>query len=110
MFDKKIHDENNDRRNYLSNLKHAVMNIEKRVEEMCNVGDYIEAKAIKRGKEQAEIRTIRLRLKKKKRPPEETAKLLDMPLGYIQKIADILQKYTGARDLQSTEKLVDMRI
>ena len=47
---------------------------------------------------------------KKKRTPEETAELLDMPLGYIQKIADILQTCAGASDLQIAEKLVDMRI
>lgn len=77
---------------------------------MCNMGDYIEAKAIKRGKEQTEIRIVRLQLEKKKRTPEETAELLDMPLDYIQKIADILQTCVGASDLQIAEKLVDMRM
>lgn len=33
-----------------------------------------------------------------------------MPLGYIQKIADMLQTCVGASDLQIAEKLVDMRI
>jgi flagellar biosynthesis/type III secretory pathway protein FliH len=90
------------------------------------MGDYIEAKAIKKGmeqgmeqgikrgiskgNEQAEIRFVRVQLEKMKRTPEETAELLDMPLGYIQKIADILQMYAGASDLQIAEKLVDMRI
>lgn len=73
---------------------------------MCNMGDYIEAKA----EERTKIRIVRLQLEKKKRTPEETAELLDMPLGYIQKIADILQMYAGASDLQIAEKLVDMRI
>ena len=49
-------------------------------------------------------------MEKKKRTPEETAELLDMPLGYIQKIADILQTCAGASDLQIAEKLVDMRM
>ena len=52
---------------------------------MCNMGDYIEAKA----EERTKIRIVRLQLEKKKRTPEETAELLDMPLGYIQKIADV---------------------
>ena len=73
---------------------------------MCNMGDYIEAKA----EERIKIRIVRLQLEKKKRTPEETAELLDMPLGYIQKIADILQMYAGAGDLQIAEKLVDMRM
>ena len=77
---------------------------------MCNLGDYIEAKAIKKGMESVMIRVVRLQLEKKKRTPEETAELLDMPLGYIQKIADILQTYAGASDLQIAEKLVDMRM
>ena len=72
---------------------------------MCNMGDYIEAKA----EERTKIRMVRLQLEKKKRTPEETAELLDMPLGYIQKIADILQTCAGASDLQIAEKLVDMR-
>ena len=73
---------------------------------MCNIGDYIEAKA----EERTKIRIVRLQLEKKKRTPEETAELLDMPLGYIQKIADILQTCAGASDLQIAEKLVDMRV
>ena len=89
---------------------------------MCNMGDYIEAKAIKKGieqgieqgisngNEQTEIRSVRVQLEKKKRTPEKTAELLDMPLGYIQKIADILQTCAGASDLQIAEKLVDMRV
>ena len=77
---------------------------------MCNLGDYIEAKAIKKGMESVMIRVVRLQLEKKKRTPEETAELLDMPLGYIQKIADMLQTCAGASDLQIAEKLVDMRI
>ena len=86
------------------------MQVDNRIEEgvgkMCNMGDYIEAKA----EERTKIRIVRLQLEKKKRTPEETAELLDMPLGYIQKIADILQMYAGASDLQIAEKLVDMRI
>ena len=85
---------------------------------MCNLGDYIEAKAIKKGMElgrkirmeSVTVRIVRLQLEKKKRTPEETAELLDMPLGYIQKIADILQTCAGASDLQIAEKLVDMRM
>ena len=85
------------------------MRVDDRIEEgvgkMCNMGDYIEAKA----EERTKIRIVRLQLEKKKRTPEETAELLDMPLGYIQKIADILQTCAGASDLQIAEKLVDMR-
>ena len=89
---------------------------------MCNLGDYIEAKAIKKGKEigreigkeigreSVAVRIVRIQLEKKKRTPEETAELLDMPLEYIQKIAEILQTYARASDLQIAEKLVDMRI
>ena len=73
---------------------------------MCNMGDHIEAKA----KKQEEIRIVRLLLEKKKRTPEETAELLDMPLGYIQKIADILQTCAGASDLQIAEQLMNMGI
>ena len=106
----------------LEKLKNLGMRVDDRIEEgvgkMCNMGDYIEAKAIKKGmeqgiskgNEQAEIRFVRVQLEKKKRTPEETAELLDMPLGYIQKIADILQTCAGASDLQIAEKLVDMRI
>ena len=77
---------------------------------MCNMGDYIEAKAIKRGNEQAEIRIVRLQLEKKKRTTEETAELLDMPLDYLQKIADMLQTYAGASDLQIAEQLMNTEI
>lgn len=77
---------------------------------MCNLGDYIEAKAIKKGMESVTVRIVRLQLEKKQRTPEETAELLDMPLDYIQKIADILQTCVGASDLQIAEKLVDMRM
>ena len=97
---------------------------------MCNLGDYIEAKAIKKGMElgrklgielgielgrklgmeSVTVRTVRLQLEKKKRTPEETAELLDLPLGYVQKIADMLQMCVGASDLQIAKKLVDMRI
>ena len=77
---------------------------------MCNMGDYIEAKAIKKGMESVMVRAVRTQLEKKKRTPEETAELLDLPLDYIQKIADILQTYAGASDLQIAEKLVDMRM
>ena len=73
---------------------------------MCNMGDYIEAKA----EERTKIRIVRLQLEKKKRTPEETAELLDIPLDYIQKIADMLQMCVGASDLQIAEKLVDMKI
>ena len=98
----------------LEKLKNLGMRVDDRIEEgvgkMCNMGDYIEAKAIKKGNEQAEIRFVRVQLEKKKRTPEETAELLNMPLGYIQKIADILQTCAGASDLQIAEKLVDMRV
>ena len=102
----------------LERLKNLGMRVDDRIEEgvgkMCNMGDYIEAKAIKKGmekgNEQTEIRFVRVQLEKKKRTPEETAELLDLPLGYIQKIADILQTCAGASDLQIAEKLVDMRI
>ncbi len=126
----------------LEKLRNLGMRVDDRIEEgvekMCNMGDYIEAKAIQRGieqgiergieqgiesgieqgiergiskgKEQEGIRIVRLQLEKKKRTPEETAEILDMPLGYIQKIADMLQTYAGASDLQIAEKLVDMRI
>ena len=94
----------------LEKLKNLGMRVDDRIEKgvgkMCNMGDYIEAKA----EERTKIRIVRLQLEKKKRTPEETAELLDMPLGYIQKIADILQMYAGASDLQIAEKLVDMRI
>ena len=94
----------------LEKLKNLGMRVDDRIEKevgkMCNMGDYIEAKA----EERTKIRIVRLQLEKKKRTPEETAELLDMPLGYIQKIADILQTCAGASDLQIAEKLVDMRI
>ena len=89
---------------------------------MCNLGDYIEAKAIKKGMElgmelgrkirmeSVTVRIVRLQLEKKKRTPEEKAELLDIPLDYIQKIADMLQMCVGASDLQIAEKLVDMRM
>ena len=81
---------------------------------MCNLGDYIEAKAIKKGmeigRESVTVRIIRIQIEKKKRTPEETAEVLDMPLDYIQKIADMLQMCVGASDLQIVEKLVDMRM
>ena len=71
---------------------------------MCNLGDYIEAKAIKKGmeigRESVTVRIVRIQLEKKKRTPEETAELLDIPLDYIQKIADMLQMCVGASDLQ----------
>lgn len=102
----------------LERLKNLGMRVDDRIEEgvgkMCNMGDYIEAKAIKKGmeqgNEQTEIRFVRVQLEKKQRTPEETAELLDMPLDYIQKIADILQTCVGASDLQIAEKLVDMRM
>ena len=81
---------------------------------MCNLGDYIEAKAIKKGmeigRESLTVRIVRIQIEKKKRTPEETAEVLDMPLDYIQKIADLLQMCVGASDLQIAEKLVDMRM
>ena len=81
---------------------------------MCNLGDYIEAKAIKKGteigRESVTVRIVRIQIEKKKRTPEETAEVLDMPLDYIQKIADMLQMCVGASDLQIAEKLVDMRM
>ena len=81
---------------------------------MCNLGDCIEAKAIKKGmeigRESVTVRIVRIQIEKKKRTPEETAEVLDMPLDYIQKIADMLQMCVGASDLQIAEKLVDMRM
>lgn len=81
---------------------------------MCNLGDYIEAKAIKKGmeigRESVTVRIVRIQIEKKKRTPEETAEVLDMPLDYIQKIADMFQMCVGASDLQIAEKLVDMRM
>ena len=81
---------------------------------MCNLGDYIEAKAIKKGmeigRESVTVRIVSIQIEKKKRTPEETAEVLDMPLDYIQKIADMLQMCVGASDLQIAEKLVDMRM
>ena len=81
---------------------------------MCNLGDYIEAKAIKKGmeigRESVTVRIVRIQLEKQKRTPEETAEVLDMPLDYIQKIADMLQMCVGASDLQIAENLVDMRM
>lgn len=81
---------------------------------MCNLGDYIEAKAIKKGmeigRESVTVRIVRIQIEKKKRTPEETAEVLDMPLDYIRKIADMLQMCVGASDLQIAEKLVDMRM
>ena len=80
--------------------------IKEGVRKMCNLGDYIEAKA----KKQVEIRIVRVQLEKKQRTPEETAELLDLPLGYIQKIADMLQTYAGASDLQIAEQLMNTGI
>ena len=89
---------------------------------MCNLGDYIEAKAIKKGieigmelgrklgMESVTVRTVRIQLEKKQRTPEETAELLDIPLGYIQKIADMLKTYAGASDLQIAEQLINTGI
>ena len=101
----------------LEKLKNLGMRVDDRIEEgvgtMCNMGDYIEAKAIKKGMlmgKEREVGILRTQLEKKKRTPEETAELLDMPLGYIQKIANILQVYAGESDLQIAEKLLDMRI
>ena len=94
----------------LEKLKNLGMRVDDRIEEgvgkMCNMGDYIEAKA----EERTKIRIVRLQLEKKKRTPEETAELLDMPLGYIQKIADILQTCAGASDLQIAEQLMNTGI
>ena len=80
--------------------------IKEGVRKMCNLGDYIEAKA----KKQVEIRIVRVQLEKKQRTPEETAELLDLPLGYIQKIADILQTCAGVSDLQIAEQLMNAGI
>lgn len=62
------------------------------------------------GRESVTVRIVRIQIEKKKRTPEETAEVLDMPLDYIQKIADMLQMCVGASDLQIAEKLVDMRM
>ena len=89
------------------------------------MGDYIEAKAIKKGIEQGieqgiergmiigkerEVGILRTQLEKKKRTPKETAELLELPLGYIQSIADMLQKDAEASDLQIAERLMNIRI
>ena len=102
----------------LEKLKNLGMRVDDRIEKgvgkMCNLGDYIEAKAIKKGmeigRESVTVRIVRIQIEKKKRTPEETAEVLDMPLDYIQKIADMLQMCVGASDLQIAEKLVDMRM
>ena len=109
----------------LKRLKNLGMRVDDRieegVEEMCNMGDYIEAKAIKKGIEQGiergmiigkerEVGILRTQLEKKKRTPKETAELLELPLGYIQSIADMLQKDAGASDLQIAERLMNIRI
>ena len=101
----------------LEKLKNLGMRVDDRIEEgvgkMCNMGDYIEAKAIKKGMlmgKEREVGILRTQLEKKKRTPKETAELLDLPLGYIQTIADMLQKYAGASDLQIAERLMNMRI
>ena len=54
--------------------------------------------------------TSTITVKKKKRTPKETAELLDLPLGYIQAMADMLQKDAGASDLQIAERLMNIRI
>ena len=121
----------------LEKLRNLGMRVDDRIEEgvgkMCNMGDYIEAKAIKKGMEKGraqgraqgmaqgiergllmgkerEVGILRTQLEKKQRTPEETAELLDMPLEYIQKIADILQTYAGASDLQIAEQLMNTGI
>ena len=93
------------------------MRVDDRIEEgvgkMCNMGDYIEAKAIKKGMlmgKEREVGILRTQLEKKKRTPKETAELLDLPLGYIQAMADMLQKDAGASDLQIAERLMNIRI
>ena len=104
------------------NCDYYEMQVDNRIEEgvgqMCNLGDYIEAKAIKKGMElgrklgmeSVTVRTVRIQLEKKKRTLEETAELLNMPLGYIQKIADMLQTYAGASNLQIAEQLMNTGI
>ena len=101
----------------LEKLRNLGMRVDDRIEEgvgkMCNMGDYIEAKAIKKGMlmgKEREVGILRTQLEKKKRTPKETAELLDLPLGYIQTIADMLQKYAGASDLQIAERLMNIRI
>ena len=101
----------------LEKLMNLGMRVDDRIEEgvgkMCNMGDYIEAKAIQKGMlmgKEREVGILRTQLEKKKRTPKETAELLDLPLGYIQTIADMLQKYAGASDLQIAERLMNMRI
>ena len=109
----------------LEKLRNLGMRVDDRIEEgvgkMCNMGDYIEAKAIKKGIEQGiergmiigkerEVGILRTQLEKKKRTPKETAELLELPLGYIQSIADMLQKDAGASDLQIAERLMNIRI
>ena len=101
----------------LKRLKNLGMRVDDRIEEgvgkMCNMGDYIEAKAIKKGMlmgKEREVGILRTQLEKKKRTPKETAELLELPLGYIQSIADMLQKDAGASDLQIAERLMNIRI
>ena len=101
----------------LEKLKNLGMRVDDRIEEgvgkMCNMGDYIEAKAIKKGMlmgKEREVGILRTQLEKKKRTPKEIAELLDLPLGYIQTIADMLQTYAGASDLQIAERLMNIRI
>ena len=101
----------------LEKLRNLGMRVDDRIEEgvgkMCNMGDYIEAKAIKKGMlmgKEREVGILRTQLEKKKRTPKETAELLDLPLGYIQTIADMLQTYAGASDLQIAERLMNIRI
>ena len=101
----------------LEKLKNLGMRVDDRIEEgvgkMCNMGDYIEAKAIKKGMlmgKEREVGILRTQLEKKKRTPKETAELLELPLGYIQSIADMLQKDAGASDLQIAERLMNIRI
>ena len=101
----------------LEKLRNLGMRVDDRIEEgvgkMCNIGDYIEAKAMKKGMlmgKEREVGILRTQLEKKKRTPKETAELLDLPLGYIQTIADMLQTYAGASDLQIAERLMNIRI
>ena len=101
----------------LEKLRNLGMRVDDRIEEgvgkMCNMGDYIEAKAIKKGMlmgKEREVGILRTQLEKKKRTPKETAELLELPLGYIQSIADMLQKDAGASDLQIAERLMNIRI
>ena len=97
----------------LEKIKNLGLRIDEQLEngvgKMSGMGDYIEMrgirKGISKGKEQ-EIAILRTQLEKKKRTPEETAELLELPLDYIQKVANLLRENVGESDLQIAEKII----